>query len=318
MLNRLSLILLLSIVLVSCTGQDNDADMPLQRGTEGIDINFLDGIHDEVMQKTRMYATIELHNKGFADVSDAILILSLEEDFMTLDSWDMPDRFSRESPDIIRFDLAGKNLGNKQGEKQVISPIIVSKKIDDTRDKITSLISASVCYPYSTILSDTICIDTDPAGLSIAEKTCKVKDITSSGQGAPVVIKKVEQKVIPGPSQDTIGLQFTIYAENNQDGIIVSHTDYADVCKGINVDIDDYNKLLVKDIRFSGYALSYGDMECEPNPMRETDDGFMTRCSLKEARGIEKNRLTFETPLVIELDYGYKSTISHELDILNR
>ena len=184
------------------------------------------------------------------------------------------------------------------------------------------MIVLNACYPYSTVFSETICIDTDPNELSVAQKTCTTKDITSSGQGAPIAITKVEQKIVPANSVDKVKLQLTIHAKNKGDGIIINPDKYSDICTGGRMGEEDYNQIRIKSVKFSGYEYEYGssghsEIVCEPNPMKKNKEDYYTRCSLTNDNGIDKSKLTFETNLVIELEYGYKQTISKEIEIMN-
>lgn len=322
---KYALVSLLILVLLSINGCGNrsrrdNTEVKLQSGTKGLTLEFMKNFPEEVVEEGRLYASFELRNEGFFDIKQGILVLSLEKDFMEIDSWELPETFKSNSDNTITFDLNGKTISNIMGEKQVASAVIKTKKIDDTRNKIESMIVVNACYPYATILSETICIDTDPNELRIVQKTCKVKDITSSSQGAPVAITKVEQKIIPGSDKDNVGLQFTILAENKDDGLIIDQNKYKDICIGRGSSKEDYNKLILKSLKFSDFVYRYGqesDLECEPNPLKETREGYFTRCTLKEENSIPKTQPTFETPIVIELSYGYKTTESEEIDIIN-
>ena len=317
-------IILCSFFIISCAGNANNRDeIKLQTGTDGLTIDFMDkGVPNDVSEGSRLYVTFELINEGFYDIKRGKLILSLEEDFTALDSWDLPDGFDQESEKIIGFDLMGKSISLLRGERQVASVIIRGKTIEDTRNKIESIIGLTACYPYSSIFSDTMCIDTDPNNLKIAEKTCKARDITSSGQGGPVAITRIEQKVIPADNAQSVNLQLTIFAENKGEGIIINPDRYDQICKGTNIDKDDYNVVWLKSLKYSDYEYNphndgISEIVCNPNPMREIDGEYQTRCELKDKNTIDKSKLTFETPLVVEIEYGYKQSISKEIEILN-
>jgi len=72
-------------------------------------------------------------------------------------------------------------------------------------------------------------------------------------------------------------------------------------------------------LSFSDYDYIPGvenDFECSPEPMRKTKSGYYVRCVLSDENSIPKSKLTFESPIVIELDYGYKTTISNVIEIM--
>lgn len=308
------------LVLSSCgKGTGRVENVKFQTGTKGLSIDFLEkGRSKQVFEEGTMYATFELRNEGFSDISQGILVPSLEKDFIELDSWELPREFRTEG-DFVIFNLKGKSLSYAKGEKDIVSAILKAKRIDDTRNKIESRIILNACYAYATIFTETICIDTDPNELGIAEKTCKAQDITSSGQGAPVAITKVEQKILPGTSKDNVRLQLTIFVENKDDGMIIDSDRYKDICLGRSAGKDDYNVVKLKSLKFSYYEYGENsDFECTPNPLKETKNGYYTQCILKEGSAIEKSKVTFQTPLVIELEYGYKTTLSEKIEILNK
>ncbi|MBD3164926.1 hypothetical protein GF323_07040 [Candidatus Woesearchaeota archaeon] len=309
------------LIIASCSPRADNTEEKLQAGTAGLELEFIkQGIPKQITEQNQLYGMIELRNKGYYDINDALLVLSLEKDLLEIDSWDMPETFRKNSDNTVSFSLKGKSLSNSNGEKQVVTAVINSREIDETRNKIESIISAAACYPYSTVFSGTICIDTDPNNLRIAEKTCETRDILASSQGAPVAITRIEQKVLPGSSSSNIRLQFTVYAENKGRGIIIDPYRYKEICLGKNIRKQDYNSLIMESFEFSGYMYEYGEdyeIDCIPNPMKETKDSYYTKCTLKEISSIPKSRLTFETPLVIQLSYGYSTTETHEISILN-
>ena len=113
-------------------------------------------------------------------------------------------------------------------------------------------------------------------------------------------------------------MQATITAEDKGSGQIINPARYKDICLGTSIENDDYGTLLLSGLQISDFDLKKGDFECVPNPMRESDGVYNTRCSLKEGRTIPKSKFTFETQIVAEVSYGYKETLSHKIDIINR
>jgi hypothetical protein len=312
------LIILICLLFISCNNNRNNiGDTKLQKGIDGLTVEFMKNMPKEVYEEGKIYSTFEMRNGGFFDIDEGILVPSIEKDLVEIDSWDLPSSFRKENTESILFDLKGKSLVNTRGEKQVGSIVLKARQIDDTRNKIESRIILNTCYPYLTIMSETICIDTDPNNLAVAKKTCKTKDITSSGQGAPIAITKIEQKTVPSDSKDSVVVQFTIYAENKGKGVIISKDRYKEVCQGKSLKKEDYNTIELKDLKFSDYSYEDDDFDCHPIPLREQDGKYYTRCTLKEENSISKNKLTFETPIVVELAYGYKTALSEEIEILS-
>jgi hypothetical protein len=148
-----------------------------------------------------------------------------------------------------------------------------------------------------------------------------MKDISSSSQGAPVAITKVEIRAMPSSQSDKVRMQFTIHAQNKAKGIIMDRGRYKEICLGEELQSEDYNRISLKSLRFSDYEYAKGapsDMECSPEPMRKIRDGYYTVCELRDENAIPKSKAAFQTPIVIELEYGYKIALSQRIDILNK
>jgi hypothetical protein len=319
----------LAFIIVTITGCNSGGGgggdvtgVKLLTGTKGLTMTFLKtGFQKEVQEGGPFYITLELKNEGYFNIEKGIIVPSIEKDYVEITIWDLKEGFSETGQSQVMFDLEGKSLSNQRGEKGVVSASMKAKEIEESRNKIKSRIIFNACYPYATIFSDTMCVDTDPNNLRVAKKTCTAKDLTSSGQGAPVAITKVEQKIIPAESEQGIRMQFKIYAENKGDGQVINYYNYKEVCTGKSSKSDDYNVVLLNSIRFSDYEFTQGKgtgLECYPNPMREVKGSYFTQCTITAGNAIPKDRLTFETPLVIELAYGYKNIAAEEIEIFNK
>jgi len=315
---RKILLAILCLFLLSCSGNSsNVGQITLQTGTDGLNMQIVKkGFTKEVSEGERIFVTLEMRNEGFSDITNGKLLLTLEPDFMELESWDLPEEFRTDFGNSVSFNLKGKTLAIPRGELQVVRAIIQTKDVDSTLKKVDSRFIINACYAYSTILSKTICIDTDPFGLGVAKKSCDAKDISLSSQGAPIAIKKIEQKVLPGNNKDEVRLEFSIYADNVGEGTIIDRNRYSQICSGQELVTEDFNSISLDRVQFSGYEYSqdFQDMDCT-NPMIKTKDGYYSRCVMKD--GIPKSKLTFETPLIVQLSYGYKQIISEDVSILD-
>ncbi|MBR9700020.1 hypothetical protein GOV09_06180 [Candidatus Woesearchaeota archaeon] len=313
--------LLFLVLLTACSSVPDPGDIILQTGTSGIDLKFLEGFSDEVVEGSSFYSSIEVRNEGFSDVTGGVLVPILEQDLMEIESWQLPDGF-RLSGNSIFFDLEGKSLAYAKGERQVLGAVMKAREIGDARTKIDSRLAFQLCYAYKTVFSDTLCIDTDPANTRVAEKTCRAKDLTASSQGAPVAITRIEQRVIP-TSEDTVLIDFTIRIKNKGKGLIVDPLSYGNICEARAVGDPD-KSLLLTSLRFSNYEYSLGDPlsqpyedEIECQKPRQVKDEYIIHCSITENNALPRSVLTFDTPIVVELLYGYQETISRRVAIVN-
>ena len=314
-----TVILTLLLFLSSCGSGTTVLETELQTGTDGLTIDILD-FPTAITEEDKFYLALELRNEGFYDIEDARVFASVERDFVEVDNWDLPEDFTASFEGIVSFTLDGKSIYNTRGDKQILRAVMNTKKIDPTRNLMKSRIVINACYSYSTILSDTICIDTDPSGLSVAAKTCTSTNLNADSQGAPVAITKVDQKIIPGTSSENVGIEFTILAKNKGSGLIVNPDGFDIVCLEGAESREDYNTIKIKRIGFYDFELDsqQSDIVCTPNVLRETKDGYITKCRLNEGRNIPKKLFTFETPIVIELEYGYRISEGTEIEIMSK
>ena len=244
------LLILISIISGCSSGNNNSTDVKLQTGTKGLTLEFLQGFPEQVGEEENFFAGVEIRNEGFSDIKNGKLIATLEQDFLNIMSWELPSTAHSTYDNVISYDLKGKTISNTRGDRQIIRAVINAKKIDDTRNKMRSNVVFTACYPYSTVLSDVICIDTDPNNLGVAEKSCEAKEVTGESQGAPIAITKIEYRIIPGGNSDEVGMEFGIYAQNKGDGLLINRERYEDICLGHGIEKEDYNVVTLKRLSF--------------------------------------------------------------------
>ncbi len=321
LLYLLPLFLALFLMAACTSGGDGDglSDTVLQKGTKGLTIDFMSPEKKyETYEGSPVEIAVRIHNQGYQDITRGIVLPSFEQDVLTFQGWS--DSYGGQEL-AMPFRLQGKSLSNADGDFQISTISFLPREIDDSKKLVDSRISVTACYPYRTVFSRPFCIDTDPLNMRIAEKSCKSSDLESSGQGAPVAIVSVKHRILPSGKGDSVGLEFTITAQNKAEGIISTPDSYESVCNGREFDPLKLNVISLDRVRLSGYRYEKGllsDFDCFPNPLRETRAGFITTCKLKEESSIPRTRLSFETPLIIELSYGYKTTESVTLRIINR
>lgn len=244
------------------------------------------------------------------------------------------------------FSIEGKTQANPQGDELIIPVNARTGRLDPQSENKQSTLTATLCYPYKTTLSTTICIDPDVAGIRPGKKACTVKELAfRNGQGAPISIVKIEPQMIPevgnqpGSSKDVIKPQFLIFVENKGRGTPVDNynkADYATACT--KKDAEGIKLWNVADIRVYTTPSSTNvepivpgkglQLVCCPNvdgqcPDKEPDlsndekiTGYLrfkdkkdyVRCTFKN--GIPRNSDAYSSPLRIEIDYGYVQTIS--------
>jgi hypothetical protein len=205
---------------------------------------------------------------------------------------------------------------------------IVSNKI--TVDEYNPTILATLCYPYATKASPTVCVDPQPFD-DKQEKVCSIGGQTLEIQGAPVAVTKIEQEA------STNKIQFKIYVSNLGSGDVIKTGDSNNKEKGSStvptldrcsplgggvLDRKDFDRVQLKKVQIGDVDL-LKDNKCSPfaDGTKGTDnlirlfngEGFVI-CTL-EVPKLGDIQSAYTTPLNIELRYNYRSTISKNIKI---
>ena len=155
----------------------------------------------------------------------------------------------------------------------------------------------TACYPYVTNANAPVCIDPDPT--SNDDDACTAKDISlSGGQGGPVAITHIDE----GSSRDTI--RFTITVENVGSGTIISKSKIG-TCT--NLRLNDIDVVSISADPISGRGVT-----CKPNPIRLNNGQGVAYCSAPLGN-LGPN--AFTGFLIVNLDYGYKESISKSISV---
>ncbi|MBS1267092.1 MAG: hypothetical protein MAG795_01063 [Candidatus Woesearchaeota archaeon] len=257
-------------------------------GTEGILFNFMkNSPPSEAFQGDRIPFAVEIKNQGTYSTSPNLWLSGHDENIIKI-RW----RGARPSPN--RLDAKDEN--NPLGGYSVLESyanVNLPNKVDDysTNMKLTA------CYPYVTNANAQVCIDPDPT--SNQDDACTAKDISlSGGQGGPVAITHIDE----GSSKDTI--RFAVTVENVGTGTII---DKSKIGTCTNLRLND-----IDIVSISADPLSGRRVTCKPNPIRLKDGNGMVYCSAPMGN-LGPN--AFTGFLIINLNYGYKQTISKSISV---
>ena len=312
-------------LLASCTLQNSKpADIDVHTGFEGLNIGFLKNTPpDKVFEGDIFPVIVKVKNNGAYSVTEnskAVLSLGVEKDYTK--SLQLLHKGKIEVSEGVSssaaFSLDGKSSINPIGSEDTVSYNIEAGKIDPQSEFHQSTVIATVCYPYETFLSSTVCIDTDVNNLRPAKKVCNAQDLFfPNGQGAPVAVTKIETRMLPAqlseqsPGSDRIKPQFLIYVENKMPGLVIKSESAKDFCTKSDVSHDDYN------IVYVDAALSNQQLTCQldtqqkdnlPGHIKLKDRKDIIRCALEE--GIDRNIDTYLSPLKVILRYGYTQSVA--------
>ena len=331
--------LLLIIGCSTSTTTSKSAQVNVYVGSEGLTAEFAKTAPPpRVFEQSSFPILIKIRNKGAYSVGVSragILAIGREKDYVpeiTLE----PNPKMGQRGDILLFGVEGKTKINPKGDELIAAITAKTSKLDPQSENKESTITATLCYPYQTLLSTTVCIDPDIGELRPSKKACNVKEISfNTGQGAPIAVTRIEPQMIP--EGDIIKPQFLIFVENKG--------------KGSPANINSFQRLCVKDSAIVGgspltqdeiknawnvaflraYTSGKGvgdkgiqliccpniDGQCPENEnnldkiagfIRFRDKKDFVRCTFKNE--IKKTDDAFTSPLRIEIDYGYVQTIA--------
>lgn len=162
------------------------------------------------------------------------------------------------------------------------------------------------CYAYTTYAAPQVCID--PAPLDEGRKVCIPKKITyNGGNGAPVAVSSIEQE------NTRKRIYFTINVRNVGGGDIFD-MGYLERCSPYypgRLSTLHVNKVYVVDARIGNTHL-----QCTPDRgdgVRLVDGRGQFRCFYDLEYQTAKS--AYETPLIVELAYGYGETMMRSTTI---
>lgn len=162
------------------------------------------------------------------------------------------------------------------------------------------------CYLYATYAAPIVCID--PTPFSEDRKVCRPKPYTGTkGQGAPVAVTYIEQENTPRQAI------FTIHVKNVGGGQVYD-PGMLELCSPYfpgRVTSENLNIVYVGPIMVSGDLQR---LDCTPNDFvrldPKTGEGIITCAYNIPFSGL---RSAYQTPLVVELWYGYSKTIEKKV-----
>jgi hypothetical protein len=306
----------LSISLVGCSG--TTSIKTYKTGTEGLVIEFSKSNPKSVYEHEEFGTAMFIKNVGSTDVTgENPAILRVGYDNYRLSSrGGYYDEYGisagiysiLEVPNIV---LAGKNQYYPVGDERGATFYFTSNSLTHLREGATTDINYNLCYPYMTTLTTMMCIDTKSVTNDDSAVACQSTAYSGSGgQGAPIVITKIEPEILL--QNDYVRPQFKIYIQNIGQGYVTS----TGRCGEVNInDRESLGRVNVK-ARLSGEEL-----ECGPDnvgSLKLVDSESFIRCSLPQhTTGYSKLKKNYITPL--EVNIGYTYTITEKVDIeINR
>lgn len=289
-----TLILVLLLFISGCNlrtgGQEPFTETEFHRGSNGLVINYLRDLPPrEIVELAPFKVGVELQNLGVSDIKKGFLIIgNVQKEY-----------FNILSDEMINFTLQGKGLSNPKGEKKIFTFTLENIKIIKGRQVNNFFFTVSSCYDYRTEASIEVCIKPiSIEGARLGSDICQIRDISLSGQGAPVAVTRIQQSILPEKDREnSYKIFFNILVSNVGGGIVVGsdEDDYKDICRGLAA-----KDIALEDIKVKA-ELSGEVLECKKaKPDEERSDQMHLSCST-----VMDTQESYTTPLVIIMDYGY-------------
>jgi hypothetical protein len=283
-----------------------EGDVNFRQGNQGLEMRFLQGNPPyTVYEQDILPITIEMFNRGTEPVMNGMLFITgYDPNIITNNPWG--GGISGNLPAYgtsIPFRMDDKKTQfNREGGYNVMEFQSGTIELPEGSTTYEIPLVAYACYEYSTLASDTICIDPQPHR-TYMDKPCITADVGMGGsQGAPVAVTHAAIENM----RDQIRITFTI--SNVGGGEIVDSQVMAQKCPtsfspaDINiVYVDSVNTLLGPDFKLT----------CTPNGRIKLVNGYG---KIVCTAGIAGDT-AFKTPIQIKLDYGYKTYVRQQVQI---
>jgi len=299
-------ILIMALAIVGCDGNGNgrkQGEVTNYRvGTQGLEMRFLSNAPSSIVyaEDESFPVSIEVVNRGvYPGENDGSI--SADIHFVGFDK----DIIGNLDVESIEFDEEeSKTRYNPEGGYNIMSvdaDVDFSLFEDSKIDTYDAKLMAVICYPYKTFLAEEVCIDPNP-NRNIRDNTCTPGTTGSGSQGAPIAITSVESISQRGKSRFIITL-------SNVGGGNVIRTNAIDACVDSDLEYSDFDKIEIIDAQLSnGISL-----DCTPQDDITLVNGYAT--IVCKADGLDETMPAFKTLLQMELDYGYKKSISKTIQI---
>jgi len=261
----------------------------IYQGTKGITMKFMKNLPPRrIYDNNDLSLVLEIKNEGAHKTDGKVFLTGYDP--VILRGIDNNKRFRT---------LEGKNKFNLQGDIETIEFKSNIIKLPEGSDSYNPKFLATMCYQYETLSNPVVCIDPKFYDVSVEDKACLVRDVsTGGGQGAPIGVDVVRVDSVKDKAH------FRIEISNFARGKVVNHND----CP-FNLKYDDLNKIQYQ-VKMAGQRPE----KCSPTREVRLVNGKGTIfCSFNIP---SQNQYAYSTPLEIKLNYGYMDSIAQEVEIV--
>ncbi len=182
------LVFLLVMVLFVSGCQDKEPEKPAIKEIKGgIDVIVEEGLPQGVIRNKVFPLTFKLRNTGYSSASGVITVKG------TSSFLEFKDTFGSSVMKSFPFqDFEGRTTLSANPAERAYSLIVIPYLDDRTESKKVN-IEFLLCYSYSAIFKQSVCVDTRPNAPQ-EQKACEFVSQTFKGQGAPINVVSLEQR----------------------------------------------------------------------------------------------------------------------------
>jgi len=284
-----TIVVILVIFVSGCGSSKGPSTTDYYTGTQGIVMNFMQNSPPaEVFDGDRVPFIVEVKNQGASPTTPKLWLSGHDRNIIHI-SWDNIGT----NPGTIE----ARDENNPIGGYATLEAQSVSITLPENVDSYDTNMKLTACYHYTTHASAQVCVDPDPT--QNQDDACTARDISlGGGQGGPVAITSI------GVDSSKDKVRFTINIANDGDGTIIQGSA---VGSCTNLRASDIDVVSVSQQPLSGHGL-----DCKPNPVRLVNGRGVVYC---EASMGGFPRTAFTTLLRLDLNYGYKSSISRTISV---
>ncbi len=339
----LLLVLITSLFLLSaCGSRSSYKDLNYFQGSDGIVFDFLDNSPPEkVISGFPFPIAVDVHNKGAFSLNGSLFSqFTISYDSLYLNEGELSSSNFGAIRNHLR--LNGSSPFWPGGQEELLTLAMLNPLPLSPRRGVDTTIMVSLCYPYKTTLTTSVCIDADPYNIDSRDQVCDASDLDFTDQGAPVAITHIDYESLlvgnaeintygSSPVEDTNGslvgvadepsreLQslvkpvFRISIENVGDGQVVWARDFNEqkLChQTSDASVYPSGSVLVRAF------LGSKKLVCLPEAPRFIEGSAETTCML-QSKDVVPVKSNYNDVLRIELAYVYRTRKNAEIQIFD-
>jgi hypothetical protein len=301
------ILIIISLFLLSCSSSNNrNFDSEYRTGSQGIVMNFVHNAPPSSVYDTDpLNILIEVLNKGAHDISRG------SNSYIYLSGFDTNIITNIAHGGKIIEDLEGKSRYNPYGDKDFINfdgkiRDLSALKMDDYRFNL----QATACYKYETNAQGLVCLDPEPFSSSSRTKVCSGSTSPSMGtQGAPIAVSNIIVEPTPGRTKFKISISNVGGGDVFKDGF-----NYLSLCSpysGSGLQFEDMDMIKLSQVKVNNIDITGTCKPVRNGEVRLINGVANVICEVELSSGP-----AFTTPLTIQLNYGYRQTISKDLRVI--